>query len=86
MYFRGKTIDMDKWAPEKIKDLRKEINLTQKDFGDRIGVTREYVNKLEKGARRPGKTMRILLDCIEQKRRKKGKESDKRGKRHIQKR
>ncbi|MCX5804395.1 MAG: helix-turn-helix transcriptional regulator [Proteobacteria bacterium] len=74
---------MDKWAPEKIKDLRKEMDLTQKDFGDRIGVTREYVNKLEKGVRRPGKTMCILLDCIEQKGRKKRKESVKHGKRDL---
>ncbi len=58
---------MDKWTPERIKELRQALNLTQKKFSVLIGVTDIYVNYLEKGVRKPGKTMQILLDCIEEK-------------------
>ena len=54
-----------KWTPDKIRELRTSMNLTQKKFAVLIGVTAIYVNYLEKGVRNPGKTMQILLDCIE---------------------
>jgi transcriptional regulator with XRE-family HTH domain len=38
---------------------------TQRAFGERIGVSGNYVHLLEKGVKKPGKTLRILLDFIE---------------------
>ena len=34
---------------KRIKTLRCERNLTQKQFGDLIGISRQYVGKIEKG-------------------------------------
>jgi DNA-binding transcriptional regulator YiaG len=56
---------MSTWTPDRIKALRTSLNMSQQAFGVMVGVTREYINKLESGVRTPGKTMCILLDCIE---------------------
>ena len=69
---------MDKWTPDKIRELRQSLELTQEKFSVLIGVTDIYVNYLEKGVRTPGKTLQILLNCIEEKEMK--KESDSHGK------
>jgi DNA-binding XRE family transcriptional regulator len=61
------SIDMDTWTPEKIKELRARLNLTQEAFGHLAGITRIYVNYLEKGVKRPSKTLCILFDCISKK-------------------
>ena len=61
------------WTPEKIKELRQSLNLSQQAFGALVGVTREYVNYLEKEVRKPSKTLCILLDCISKKRERKRK-------------
>jgi DNA-binding transcriptional regulator YiaG len=55
---------MKKWTPDKIYELRDNLNLTQEAFGERIGVTSRYVIYLEQGRRNPSKTMQILLDYI----------------------
>lgn len=39
--------------PEKLKHLRTSINLTQKEFADRLGVSQSSVNYWEKGQRIP---------------------------------
>ncbi len=57
---------MKKWTPKEIKDLRTKLKLSQEGFGNFIGVTREYVNYLEKGRRNPGETLKILLSRIKQ--------------------
>lgn len=59
---------MNKWTPTRIKELRQSLKLTQQAFGVMVGVTREYVNYLEKEVKTPGKTLQILLDYIEEKR------------------
>lgn len=77
---------MKKWTPAQVLKLRKAHNLFQRELAERLGVTREYVNYLEKGVKTPSKTLRLLLDCIEKqfKENEKGKESDKKhGKRHL---
>lgn len=61
------------WSNEKIKEFRKRLGLYQKDFAELIGVTRLYVIYLEKGVRQPSKTLRILLDILEQQENKKMK-------------
>mgnify|MGYP005838396205 FL=1 len=53
------------WTPNKIKELRQSLKLSQQAFGVRIGVTREYVNKLEKGVKHPSKTLCILFGYIQ---------------------
>jgi transcriptional regulator with XRE-family HTH domain len=56
---------MPKWTPDKIKKLRLDMKLTQNEFGKRLGVTRVYVNLLEKGGeKKPGATLELLLDYI----------------------
>ena len=52
---------MKTWTPEEIKEFRKRLNLYQKDFAQRIGVTMRYVIYLEQGVRQPSKTLKILL-------------------------
>ena len=74
-------IDMIRWTPNRIKELRQSLKLSQQAFGTLIGVTREYVNKLEKEVRTPGKTLCIFFDCMERKT--KRKESGKNGKRDL---
>lgn len=39
--------------PEKLKYLRTKINLTQKDFAEKIGVSQSSINYWEKGQRIP---------------------------------
>lgn len=57
---------MKNWTPEKIKGFRKKLNLYQKDFAEMIGVTERYVIYLEKGVRKPSKTLQILLSIMEE--------------------
>ncbi len=56
---------MPKWTPDKIRKLRLALNLTQAQFSKRLGVTRVYVNMLEKGGeKKPSATLELLLDYI----------------------
>ncbi len=64
---------MKRWTPEEIKDFRMRLGLYQKDFAEMIGVRRQYVNYLEKGVKRPGKTLKILLTVLEQNEKEKGR-------------
>jgi DNA-binding transcriptional regulator YiaG len=56
---------MNAWLPDDIKTLRKALGLSQAAFGERIGVSRNYVYLLEKEVKRPSKMLRILLDMIQ---------------------
>jgi DNA-binding transcriptional regulator YiaG len=56
---------MKTWEPGDIKKLRDKLELSQAAFGVHLGVSGNYVHLLEKGVRTPGKTLRLLLDCIE---------------------
>ena len=60
-YAIGNMLD---WEPEDIKDLRKKVRLSQRAFAEVLGVTTNYVYILEKGLKKPGKTLKLLLDCI----------------------
>jgi DNA-binding XRE family transcriptional regulator len=56
---------MPRWTPNKIRKLRMDMKLTQAEFGKRVGVSRVYVNLLEKGGeKRPSATLELLLDYI----------------------
>jgi len=58
---------MRDWTSEQIKALRVTHNLYQRELADFLGVTRRYVIDLEKGVKEPSKTLRKLLDCTEEK-------------------
>jgi DNA-binding transcriptional regulator YiaG len=55
---------MNKWTAAKIKALRKAMGLSQKAFGQRLGVTQNYVYLLECGQKTPSTTLQLLLDCV----------------------
>lgn len=38
---------------ERIKKLRKDLNLTQEDFSSRIGLSRNFIAQIEIGTKRP---------------------------------
>jgi len=65
---------MKTWTPEEIRDFRKRLGLYQKGFAQKIGVTERYVIYLERGVRRPSKTLQILLSIFEDQENEKGKE------------
>lgn len=56
---------MKDWMPKEIKDLRVKYKLSQPKFGTLLGVTGTYVYLLEKGVKKPSKTLKILLGFIE---------------------
>ena len=53
------------WDKYQILGLRKKYGLTQKDFGELIGVSKNYIYLLEKGVKEPSQTLQILLSYIE---------------------
>ena len=63
---------MKQWASKDIKTLRKRYKLSQKALADLIGVTDQYVYYLERGVRTTGKSLTLLLNCVEEKLKKKG--------------
>lgn len=56
---------MSKWTPERIRKFRETLGLYQKELAKILGVTEIYINYLEKGKRKPSKTLEQLLDCLE---------------------
>jgi DNA-binding transcriptional regulator YiaG len=58
---------MKTWTPEQIRELRKTMDLSQKAFSEFMGVTEQHVYYLERGVRVPSQTLRLLLDCVEEK-------------------
>ena len=71
---------MKQWTPVQIVDFRKKLGLLQRDFAKMIGVTREYVNYLEKGVKRPSKMLMLFLSCLEAQHEEKTKEVKRHGK------
>ena len=47
---------------ERIKEIRKSVGLSQKEFGERIGVSDTAISKIEHGERNPSKQT-IKLIC-----------------------
>ncbi|OQY99968.1 MAG: hypothetical protein B6D35_08020 [Candidatus Brocadia sp. UTAMX2] len=75
---------MKNWIPKNIKDLRIKCKLSQPAFGEILGVSGNYIYLLEKGVKKPSKTLRILLDYIEKDLIDKEKGGEKKhGKRHL---
>lgn len=55
------------WKKEEIRQFRKQLGLTQKEFAELLGVTREYVVYLERGKKKAGSVLCKLLDCLKEK-------------------
>lgn len=53
------------WNKEEIKAFRLRLQLSQSDFAQLLGVTREYITYLETGVRTPSDTFQRLLECLE---------------------
>lgn len=71
---------MKTWTRKQIREFRNSMGLNQTAFGREIGVTQVYVSYLEGGMRRPGKTLKLLLDCMEREMgRRERKEGEKNG-------
>src|SRR3989338_6353471 len=69
---------MKKWTPKEIRAYRKKRELSQRAFGESLGVVQNYIYLLERGARTPGKTLKILTylkDRRNRKRKRKGGEN-----------
>ncbi len=64
-------LTVTKWTPKKIRKLRQDLDMTQAEFGKRLGVSRVYLAYLEQegGKYKPSATMSLLLDCISKERR-----------------
>jgi DNA-binding XRE family transcriptional regulator len=58
-------IGMRFWTPERIKTLRSKFQLSQVALGRLVGVAGNYIYMLEKGERRPSKTLCLLLNRLE---------------------
>ena len=51
--FDREASDSDAWPPERIKSLRKELDMTQKEFAKRVGVHVVTVIRWEGGGFKP---------------------------------
>ena len=69
------------WSKEDIRGFRKEFELTQKELGDFLGVSQNYIFMLEGGLRRPGKPLMLLLNYVREELIQKRKGVKKNGKR-----
>ena len=58
---------MKSWNELDIKTFRTKLKLSQKAFGELVGVTRMHIYYIERGEREVSKTLKLLLDCVEEK-------------------
>jgi DNA-binding transcriptional regulator YiaG len=69
---------MKAWKRQDITAFRKKLKLSRKAFGNLLGVSRIHVHYIERGEREISKTLKILLDCIEERERRVKKRNGKR--------
>jgi transcriptional regulator with XRE-family HTH domain len=58
---------MRKWTSRELKTLRKKYRFSQRALGDLLGVSEQHIYYLERGIRIPSKTLKLLLDCVQEK-------------------
>lgn len=51
--------------PERIREFRRSIRLSQDEFGERLGVSGNYISMIELGKKSPGPSLRKLFEAIE---------------------
>jgi len=59
------------WTATEIKQLRKRLKMTQREFAETTGTTQVYISYLEGGMKQPGRILKKLLECIERERKRK---------------
>lgn len=74
---------MKNWTKDEIRTFRTKLKLSQAKFGELVGTSGNYIFMLERGDRKPGKTLKILLNYIERELVEKEKGEGKHGKRHL---
>ena len=54
-------------AENKIKQIRARLGLSQKEFADKLGITKGYLSAIESNKRRPGRKIfeGIIRECLE---------------------
>ena len=54
-------------AENKIKQIRERLGLSQKEFADKLGITKGYLSAIESNKRRPGRKIfeGIIKECLE---------------------
>jgi transcriptional regulator with XRE-family HTH domain len=52
--------------PERIREFRNRINLSQDELGERLGVSGNYISMIELGKKTPGPSLRKLFETLEQ--------------------
>ena len=57
----------DQFSKERIRDLRRNLNLTQENFAHEIGVTFATVNRWENGHTQPNRVAQKILRNLEHK-------------------
>lgn len=53
------------WTPERVRKLRRQLRLSQRAFGDRLGVRQATVSDWERGKTAPTGPSVKLLEMIE---------------------
>ena len=52
---------INKGIGQRIKELRDQRGMSQEKFGERLGVTQQYVGALESGKRNPGSALVFMI-------------------------
>ena len=56
---------MKRWTPDRIRQLRKRLGLTQAEFADELGYKRyQTISEFENGEREPPATTQKVLDAM----------------------
>lgn len=58
---------MDQFDQHRIRELRRNLNMTQENFAHEIGVTFATVNRWENGRTQPNKVAQKVLKQLERK-------------------
>ena len=58
---------MVKERQNRIKQIRERLGLSQKEFADKIGITKGYLSAIESNKRKPGRKIfeGIIQECLE---------------------
>lgn len=51
-------------SPEEIRQWRERMGWNKKTAAERLGITPQYLWQIETGARRPSRTLAILMACL----------------------
>lgn len=58
-------VDLAKQLGERIKQIRKAVKMTQEKLAEKIGLSVEYISRLERGVSQPSfKTLSMMLDTL----------------------